>query len=889
MKRSPLILVVGLLGTLAFSNANAQWMLDGRLLCSTGTVQQYPASCSDGAGGAIIAWQDARNGTQDIYASRIGHLGNLVWTGACGPVVAGAGNQTTPVIVSDGAGGAIIVWEDSRNGGVDLYIQRIDFNGKALWKSDLAVCTGTGAHAHPSITSDGQSGAIIAWDDTRSGNADIYVARFDIDGKRLWTLNGVALCTATNNQDYPSIASDGANGAIVVWHDERVSSLQSDIYARRVSSNGTPQWTADGVAVCTAGASQNVPKIVSDGAGGGVMVWQDRRTSHTDIWAQRTNGAGSMLWAANGVVLCGSLGDQYDPIAIADGAGGAIVSWRDMRNGLSNADIYARRVNAGGTALWTTDGIAVCTASGHQLAPTMTTDGANGVILTWQDQRVAGDNIYARRVDALGNLFFMLQGSEVCLATGAQVTPVIASGGSGDVIIAWSDSRGGTAQVYAQRMSAAGAWGNPEPVITSIVDTPGDEGKHVTIRWTNLDRPGEDYLYEVLRNDNGAWTTIDWIPDNGTNHYSVNEPTLDDSTCWQIFQHNFQVRGYISSLEPSNVVLGRSFDNIAPPAPVLDSHIVPPGLLTLHWSRAASDIMYYAIYMSQIPVQPPVQDYYDTANDTVYTIASPGGTDQYWSVVALDLNCNRSPVSNTVAFLLPNTPVGNNVHIQPWDENGSGLHNVGITFANVSQSGRTNLEVTPTGPSLPGSFTAGDGRYYDVSTLASFNGTIQVCIQYDQFSLSVPEESLQLLHYDTSLVPPAWVNITTSLDTDFDVICGTTTSLSPFVIGAGSVTGVGDQPLPKAFALHGNVPNPFNPSTTIGYEIPPAGADVNISIYDVAGRRVRTLVHEHRPAGVFSVPWNGDDDRGQRVASGVYFYRMRAGSFVETRKMVLLK
>ena len=870
--------------------AHAQWVLNGVTPCPTAFSQQAPAIVSDGAGGVIVAWQDARNGTQDIYAARIGHLGNIVWHDACGAVFSGTGNQTAPVMVSDGAGGAIIAWDDTRNGGNDIYAQRIDGLGKALWNANgVAVCTGTGVHAHPTITTDGAQGAIIAWDDTRSGNADIYVARYTYDGKRDWTTNGVALCTATNAQDVPSIASDGAGGAIVVWHDERVSSLQADIYARRVSSAGAAQWTADGVVVCNAGASQHVPKIVTDGAGGGVIVWQDRRTFHTDIWAQRTNSAGSMLWAANGVVLCGSLGDQYDPIVISDDAGGGIVSWRDMRNGLSNADIYARRVNASGSALWTPDGVAVCTASGYQVAPTMTTDGANGAIITWQDGRVAGDNIYARRVDALGNLFFMLEGSEVCLAAQAQVTPVIASGGNGDAIIAWADSRNGTTHVYAQRMSAAGAWGNPEPVITSIVDTPGDEGKHVTVRWTDLDRPGEDYLYEVLRNDNGAWTTVAWVPDNGSGPYSLNVPTLDDSTCWQLFGHNFWVRGYISSLEPSNVVLGRSVDNIAPPAPVLEGQS-QNGLVTLNWTHPASDIWQYQLYKSQIPVQPPAGGYWDSLLDSTYTAYfNPPPTDQYWTVVALDFGCNRSVVSNTIAFLVPNTPVGNNVHIQPWDENGSGLHNVGITFAGVTQEGRTNLEVTPTGPSLPGTFTVGDGRYYNVSTLASFNGTIQVCIEYDPFALSVPQESLQLLHYDTGLIPPAWVNVTTSHDMVAGVICGTTTSLSPFVIGAGTATGAGDSPAPKTFVLHGNVPNPFNPITTIAYDIPAAGADVNISVYDVAGRLVRVLVSGHRAAGTWSVQWNGEDGEGQRVASGVYFYRMRAGEFVETKKMVLLK
>lgn len=99
----------------------------------------------------------------------------------------------------------------------------------------------------------------------------------------------------------------------------------------------------------------------------------------------------------------------------------------------------------------------------------------------------------------------------------------------------------------------------------------------------------------------------------------------------------------------------------------------------------------------------------------------------------------------------------------------------------------------------------------------------------------------------------------------------------------------GTDATPLASGLAQNIPNPFNPVTTIRYDVTFGGADVTIVVFDVAGRRVRTLVDERRPAGVFSVAWNGEDDRGQRVASGVYFYRMRAGAFVDTKKMVLLK
>ncbi len=101
-------------------------------------------------------------------------------------------------------------------------------------------------------------------------------------------------------------------------------------------------------------------------------------------------------------------------------------------------------------------------------------------------------------------------------------------------------------------------------------------------------------------------------------------------------------------------------------------------------------------------------------------------------------------------------------------------------------------------------------------------------------------------------------------------------------------TAVGDGPS-SGFALEQNVPNPFNPATTIRYRVPVDGTQVTISVYDAVGRRVRTLVDERRPAGSGSVVWNGVDERGASAASGVYFYRMQAGSYDRTRKMVMLK
>ncbi len=104
-----------------------------------------------------------------------------------------------------------------------------------------------------------------------------------------------------------------------------------------------------------------------------------------------------------------------------------------------------------------------------------------------------------------------------------------------------------------------------------------------------------------------------------------------------------------------------------------------------------------------------------------------------------------------------------------------------------------------------------------------------------------------------------------------------------------TVTAIGDTPAPRVAALYQNHPNPFNPATHIRYDVPRGGADVQLAIYDVSGRRVRTLVSGRQSEGEKSANWDGRDDAGAAVATGVYFYRATIGSFASTRKMVLLK
>jgi hypothetical protein len=106
--------------------------------------------------------------------------------------------------------------------------------------------------------------------------------------------------------------------------------------------------------------------------------------------------------------------------------------------------------------------------------------------------------------------------------------------------------------------------------------------------------------------------------------------------------------------------------------------------------------------------------------------------------------------------------------------------------------------------------------------------------------------------------------------------------------GAAYTTGDDTPHAPDAFALYQNVPNPFNPVTTISFDLPRA-THVNLSVYNVKGELVSTIADRQMSEGRKEFVWTGEDDGGLAVSSGMYFYRLVAGEFVQTRKMVLLR
>ena len=94
--------------------------------------------------------------------------------------------------------------------------------------------------------------------------------------------------------------------------------------------------------------------------------------------------------------------------------------------------------------------------------------------------------------------------------------------------------------------------------------------------------------------------------------------------------------------------------------------------------------------------------------------------------------------------------------------------------------------------------------------------------------------------------------------------------------------------MPTEYAIHQNYPNPFNPVTTLRYDLP-ENALVNITIYDMLGREVKTLINQTQDAGYKSIIWDATNDYGKPVSAGIYLYQIQAGEYMLTKKMVLLK
>ena len=459
------ILILSLITTPCFAqevtnnalNGKGMWVKNGIVVNNSvgRSIRQNPRTVTLGDGSSITVWEDFRNGFTDIYAQRLDSTGAKLWGDDGVAVCKAEKNQTFPQIIQSGTSDAVIVWQDYRNDNSDIYAQKIDLNGNTLWADDgIPVCRAPYNQLAPQLAPDNSGGAIIVWYDYRSGKGeDIYAQKINSSGGTEWRTDGVAVCSEEGTQWYPQIVSDGSGGAVICWDDKRGEDF--NIYAQRLDIAGNPVWQAGGIAVCAAPENQQYCQMAPAGKDSFVITWQDYRNGNADIYAQKIDVSGRMIWRTNGVVVCNVVGNQEKPQVV--GGENPVIVWTDYRNGTGNSDIYCQQLSSEGSALWDPYGVAVCGAGGNQMNPKAVSDGDGGAVILWQDNRNPLSSIYGRRVNKDGKALWAPDGKTICNDGSGGEFPQIAASGNGTFTAVWQDRRNGGLDVYAQELDGSGA------------------------------------------------------------------------------------------------------------------------------------------------------------------------------------------------------------------------------------------------------------------------------------------------------------------------------------------------------------------------------------------------------------------------------------------------
>ncbi|MEO7768972.1 MAG: hypothetical protein ABIS01_16190, partial [Ferruginibacter sp.] len=316
--------------------------------------------------------------------------------------------------VTDGSGGAIVMWIGNDQSGNYVNAQHKSSTGQVLWGTNVATPKQLFSSANEieinDLVNDGAGGAYVSWSESiTDSTTDVFIQHVNNSGTALFTAGGLRL-NPVNGQDNNTarLISDAA-GVIVAWDVQSPDSTftltsTAQIIVQRFNAQGVAQWTAGGVQLCTAAGQRAFPCILSDGGNGAFIGFVDARNSgvdvnnepnNIDIYAQHLSSSGARLWGTGGVIVTNQLYNQVltgfsnNKSIISDRNGGFIVAYNDYRNNnndLLKAPLYAQRINSSGARVWAAPGVAISTSATFSVFFTgMVSDGVNGAVIGWNE------------------------------------------------------------------------------------------------------------------------------------------------------------------------------------------------------------------------------------------------------------------------------------------------------------------------------------------------------------------------------------------------------------------------------------------------------------------------------------------------------------------------
>ncbi|MEO0127730.1 MAG: FlgD immunoglobulin-like domain containing protein [candidate division WOR-3 bacterium] len=819
----------------------------------------------------MVVWADWRSSDANIYCARVNTSGQLLDLN--GIVISSApSNQKDPAIAFDG-NNYLVVWADDRNQSssyTDIYCARVSTTGTVLDPNGIPISTAASNQVSPAVAFDGTN-YLVVWADYRNGNnPDIYGARITPEGTVL-DPDGIPVATSIYSEDNPAIAFDGMN-YLVIWQVNIAGDW--NIYGTRIDQNGNV-LNPNGFAISEETNHQWYPAVAFDGTNY-LVVWSDRRNSAYDqIYGARVTQSGGVL-DPNGIPIATSATyGQYFPALAFDGVNYFVV-WDDYRS--SSHNIMGARVTPGGIVL-DPNGRYVSNAARDQLYPAITFGGEN-YFATWDDYRSNSDfDIYGARVDPSGNCLDY-NGIIIVTSINYQYTPNVAFDGT-NYLVVWEDSRGiAYSNIKGARVSQSGIVLDPGTI--SITTATNDQispavafdGTNYLVVWGDQ-RNGVWDIYGTRVSQSGTVLNPAGIAiSTAANYQEYPAVAFDDTNylvVWQDKRGGTYYDIYGTRVTPSGTVLNPSGIGISTAG---NDQLAP---------SVAFDGTNYLVVWEDCRNNSTIPDIYCTRVNRSGTVLNPAG-------IAVSTAASHQ--------YTPKVAFGGTNYLVVWADNRNGNWDI------------YGARVTPTGTVLdPNGIAICTNNSTQLYPNVAFDGTNYIVVwsdtrngDFDIYGAQVTTTGIVLNTFVVSsrlgsqLDPALTIGTGNQICT---VYSGFTNEINGIPVNTMriwchqySLIGLKEKqpplnPADKTTLL--NLPNPFKENTLIKFQVQDANCEISLIIYDSQGRLIKRLLSKRMTLGVYHINWDGTDDNGKKVGSGVYLCYLQNGAHCEIRRMVLIK
>jgi hypothetical protein len=857
-------------------------------------IQKRTSITTDGNGNFVITWVDRRNGDEDIYAQRHSSDGSAIGINFKVNDDVGSDDQDHPSISSDDIGNFVVTWRIGHTRDADIYARRFSSDGSALGTTFKVNDTqGSAFQYSHSIFSDNSGSFVIMWDDNRNGDTDIYAQRYSNDGNVLGSnfkvndTQGSASLWSTS----PSISTDGTGNFVIVWHN--FLNGDYDIYAQRYASDGSAIGTNFKINDDSGSTNQMFPSISTNNSSSFVITWTDKRNGDTDIYGQVYSSDGSALGTNFEINDDQQGARQKRPYICTDSSGNFVIMWVDERNG--DPDIYAQRYSSDGAVLGTNfkidfDFENVLDWMGYAFYISCTADNRGNFVMTWADQRNGDADIYAQRYSSDGSMSGPDFRVNDDIKSKGQKVPCISIDNTGDFVVAWCNWYTGGSDLYVQRYSSDGsALGtnfkvneNQGSVLRPHIGGPlppsisTDGSDNFVITWTDMGNNGWIDVYAQRYSSVGSVLGTNFKV-NDDQESSGHSPSISTDSSgnfvitWQD-RRNGESGIYTQRYSRDGSALGTNFKvnddqgsaNIFSPSISTDGS----GNFVIAWCDERNGD--YDIYAQRY---------------------SRDGT-----AVGPNFRVNDDQKS---AYQWPPSVStdGSGNFVIAWEDGRNGDADIyAQRFSSDGGAVGTNFKVNDDQENTPQrspSISTDDYGNFVIAWCDECNGDYDVYAQrYLSDGVAVGENFRVTNTGDKNQSSPdvkLWNGLIYTTWTD-NRTGGTGYDIWANVLDWGNPTRISDKErsLPSAFMLSQNYPNPFNPTTAIQYQLPKGGM-VTLEVYNFIGQRVKRLVYQNQTAGIHQQLWDGRNDDGEMMPTGVYFYQLRSDNFSATKKMLLMQ